>query len=115
MLVLLFILFSFLSNTNAFQLHGNVFSNRRLASPKLSLSSKTTDVSLADQQYPLGRIAFSLIPFTPETVGRRKTLLEEIVPNQIWTLDQLQGIINVNGKLLIIIFSLKFSYFIKLY
>jgi hypothetical protein len=49
-------------------------------------------------QFGLGKFAFSLLPLTPETVGRRKTLKTEIVRNQIWTLDQIQGIINVNGK-----------------
>ena len=51
-------------------------------------------------KFDFGKIAFSLIPFTPESQGRRKTILNEIVKNKIWTLDQLQGIINVNGKLI---------------
>eukprot|EP01038_Epipyxis_sp_PR26KG_P005653 gene5653-7807_t len=47
-------------------------------------------------QFPLGKIAFSLLPLSPESVGRRKTLLKEIIKDRIWTLDQIQGVINVN-------------------
>ena len=47
-------------------------------------------------QYSLGKIAFSLLPLSPEATGRRKTLLTEVVRNSVWTLDQVQGIINVN-------------------
>lgn len=47
--------------------------------------------------FDLGKVAFSLVPLSPETVGRRKTLLTEIVKDSIWTLDQIQGIVNVNG------------------
>ena len=52
----------------------------------------------SNYKFDLGKIAFSLIPLSPESLGRRKTLLKEIVKDKIWTLDQLQGIINVNGK-----------------
>jgi hypothetical protein len=48
--------------------------------------------------FGLGKIAFSLLPLSPEAVGRRKTIFEEVVPDTIWTLDQIQGVINVNGK-----------------
>ena len=51
----------------------------------------------AATQFSLGKIAFSLVPLSPESVGRRKTILTEVVPDKIWTLDQLQGVINVNG------------------
>ena len=43
--------------------------------------------------FGLGRIAFSLLPLTPESRGRRKTILTEVVKNQVYTLDQLQGIV----------------------
>ena len=36
----------------------------------------------------LGKLAFSLLPLTPESVGRRKTILTEVVPGEVWTLDQ---------------------------
>jgi len=40
------------------------------------------------------RVAFSLLPLAPGS--RRKTLMEVIVPDSVWTLDQIQGIVNVN-------------------
>lgn len=55
-----------------------------------------------DLKFDLGRIAFSLLPLSPETVGRRKTILTEVVKDEVWTLDQLQGIINVNGTVVLI-------------
>ena len=39
-------------------------------------------------------MAFSLLPLAPG--NRRRTLFREVVKDQIWTLDQIQGIINVN-------------------
>jgi hypothetical protein len=53
-------------------------------------------------KFNIGKFAFSLLPLTPESQGRRKTLLKEVVKGKIWTLDQIQGIINVNGKFTII-------------
>lgn len=55
-------------------------------------ASSTTP--LGDQSFPLGRIAFSLLPLAG--VDRRATTQQEIVRNQIWTLDQLQGVLAVN-------------------
>jgi len=54
-----------------------------------------------DLKFDLGRIAFSLLPLSPESIGRRKTILTEVVKDEVWTLDQLQGIINVNGIVLL--------------
>jgi len=47
-------------------------------------------------KFDLGKFAFSLLPLSPESVGRRKTLLTNVVKDSVWTLDQIQGIINVN-------------------
>jgi len=47
-------------------------------------------------KFGLGSVAFSLLPLSPESTGRRKTILTEVVKEKVWTLDQLQGIINVN-------------------
>jgi len=49
----------------------------------------------ADMDWPVGKVAFSLIPLSG-TSTRRATVMEEVVPGQIWTMDQLQGIVNVN-------------------
>jgi hypothetical protein len=46
--------------------------------------------------FGVGKLAFSGLPLSPESVGRRKTILTEVVKDTIWTLDQVQGIINVN-------------------
>lgn len=56
-----------------------------IATPKYA-----TDVS-----WPLGKVAFSLLPLAG-TSTRRATVEETIVPNQIWTHDQIQGVVNVN-------------------
>jgi hypothetical protein len=36
----------------------------------------------------LGKIAFSLLPLSPESAGRRKTIFKEVVPGKVWTMDQ---------------------------
>lgn len=59
------------------------------------------------QQFPLGRFAFSLLPLSPESVGRRKTILTEVVKGQIWTLDQIQGVINVNTPVRAVVVKLQ--------
>lgn len=40
----------------------------------------------------LGKIAFSLVPLSPESAGRRKTIFTEVVPGKVWTLDQVRHI-----------------------
>ena len=45
--------------------------------------------------WPLGKVAFSLLPIAG-TSTRRVTVEQTIVPHQIWTHDQIQGIVNVN-------------------
>lgn len=68
----------------------------RTTSPKKVTNQITVPKSDPKLQFGLGKFAFSLLPLTPESQGRRKTILTEVVKGQIWTLDQLQGIINVN-------------------
>ena len=46
--------------------------------------------------FALGKIAFSGLALSPESSGRRKTILTEVVKDEVWTLEQVQGIINVN-------------------
>ena len=48
-----------------------------------------------DVQWPLGKVAFSLLPLAG-TSTRRATTEETVVPSQIWTHDQIQGVVNVN-------------------
>ena len=45
--------------------------------------------------WPTGKVAFSLLPLAG-TYTRRKTLSQTIVPDTLWTFDQIQGIVNVN-------------------
>jgi hypothetical protein len=45
--------------------------------------------------WPIGKVAFSLLPLAG-TGTRRATIEETIVPGQIWTHDQIQGVVNVN-------------------
>ena len=46
-------------------------------------------------EWPLGKVAFSLLPIAG-TYTRRVTVEQEVVPHTIWTHDQIQGIVNVN-------------------
>ena len=48
-----------------------------------------------ETSWPLGKVAFSLLPLAG-TSTRRATVEEEVVPNRIWTHDQIQGVVNVN-------------------
>ena len=47
-----------------------------------------------DKYWPLGKIAFSLLPLAGGS--RRATVEQTIVPDTMWTHDQIQGIVNVN-------------------
>lgn len=58
-----------------------------------------------DYKWDLGKVAFSLLPL--QYGERRRTLIEEIVKDQIWTLDQVQGIINVNVAVRAVVIKLK--------
>lgn len=48
-----------------------------------------------DLSWPIGKVAFSLLPLAG-TSSRRATVEECIVPDTIWTHDQIQGVVNVN-------------------
>jgi hypothetical protein len=48
-----------------------------------------------DLDWPLGKVAFSLLPLSG-TWSCRATVQQEIVRDQVWTHDQIQGIVNVN-------------------
>eukprot|EP01041_Mallomonas_annulata_P007445 gene7445-15226_t len=55
--------------------------------------------------WDLNRVAFSLLPLAPGP--RRKTILKEVVPGTIWTMDQIQGVVNVNVPVRATIIKLK--------
>ena len=48
-----------------------------------------------DVSWPLGKVAFSLLPLAG-TSSRRATVEECIIPDTMWTHDQIQGVVNVN-------------------
>ena len=54
-----------------------------------------TPAFTSDLSWPLGKVAFSLLPLAG-TSSRRATVEECIVPDTIWTHDQIQGVVNVN-------------------
>lgn len=57
-----------------------------------------TPPQLRSTTWPLGKVAFSLLPLAG-TYSRRATIMEELVndgSNGIWTFDQIQGVVNVN-------------------
>lgn len=56
-------------------------------------------------RWSLQNVAFSLLPLAPGP--RRKTILVEIVPSQMWTLDQIQGVVNVNVPVRSVVVKLK--------
>lgn len=82
--------------TISFQPKSIGWCNRRNHLPKSILRYYASVERIQDLQYPLGKVAFSLLPFSPESNGRRKTILSTIVADKIWTVDQLQGVLHVN-------------------
>ena len=60
-----------------------------------STAAITTPAFTSEVSWPLGKVAFSLLPLAG-TSSRRATVEEEIIPGKIWTHDQIQGIVNVN-------------------
>lgn len=76
-------------------------------------SSSTPSSNVKKQQFNLGKIAFSLVPLSPESVGRRKSILTEVVKGKVWTIDQVQGIINVNTPVRCTIIKLSNGIFIN--
>eukprot|EP00526_Cylindrotheca_closterium_P012500 CAMPEP_0113627710 /NCGR_PEP_ID=MMETSP0017_2-20120614/14353_1 /TAXON_ID=2856 /ORGANISM="Cylindrotheca closterium" /LENGTH=463 /DNA_ID=CAMNT_0000537979 /DNA_START=235 /DNA_END=1626 /DNA_ORIENTATION=+ /assembly_acc=CAM_ASM_000147 len=69
--------------------------------PKAALAASSTATTIpspsytSDVSWPLGKVAFSLLPLAG-TSSRRATVEECIVPDTIWTHDQIQGVVNVN-------------------
>lgn len=106
LLLFLILLLCNTSNVISFQLKMLFKSSSpsKSISKSASITIPSTDKTL---KFPLGKIAFSLIPLTPESVGRRKTILTEVVKDKIFTLDQMQGIINVNVPVRSTIIKLK--------
>ena len=91
---------------------GLLFSNQRIRPnhpSKIDSTLSRGPISLPDSDkkyfWVLSNVAFSLLPIAPGV--RRKTLMTEVVKDTIWTLDQTQGIINVNVPVRSTIIKLK--------
>lgn len=75
--------------------------NRRLAATAAATATSTSSAMIPtpeftkDLSWPLGKVAFSLLPLAA-TSTRRATLQETIIEDTIWTHDQIQGVVNVN-------------------
>lgn len=81
-----------------------------LVKPKVSAPAPVKrEISVPDgdrrYEWGLGSVAFSLLPLAPG--NRRVTILDEIVPNSMWTLDQVQGVVNVNVPVRSVVVRLK--------
>ena len=66
-------------------------------SPAISSAATSTTSSVIptppqvrQTTWPLGKVAFSLLPLAG-SYSRRATVMEELVPGKIWTFDQIQG------------------------
>jgi Domain of unknown function (DUF4336) len=64
------------------------------SSPTTTLGPIKMPESSPDLFWDLHRVAYSLLPLAPGP--RRKTIFEEVVPGSVWTMDQIQGVVNVN-------------------
>lgn len=86
---------SLLSTVTASIFVASLMPELSLADAGVSAKAITTPAFSKDLYWPVGKIAFSLLPLAG-TSTRRATVEEEVVPNTIWTHDQIQGIVNVN-------------------
>lgn len=68
-------------------------------------ASAPVAASARETYWPLGKVAFSLLPLSG-TYTRRATVMEEVVPGAVWTLDQIQGVVNVNVPVRMVVIKL---------
>ncbi len=93
-LIILLTVLMFISQAKSYRVVGRSgISSLQMATMPTPVLTPKTDKRLI---FGVGKLAFSGLPLSPESVGRRKTILTEVVKDTIWTLDQVQGIINVN-------------------
>lgn len=78
----------------AASLSAAIFLPSVVSNPAVALAKEAT-ISSSGQYWPLGKVAFSLLPLAG-TYSRRATVEEEVVKDCIWTHDQIQGVVNVN-------------------
>jgi len=74
------------------------------AASAATTTSSTTATS-RETYWPLGKVAFSLLPLSG-TYSRRATVMETLIPNTLWTFDQIQGVVNVNVPVRMVVIKL---------
>ncbi|KAL3803941.1 hypothetical protein ACHAW5_001718 [Stephanodiscus triporus] len=84
-------------------------------SPSSPISTSTTTAAAVataaatttarETYWPLGKVAFSLLPLSG-TYTRRATVVEEVVDGSMWTMDQIQGVVNVNVPVRMVVVKL---------
>jgi hypothetical protein len=79
--------------------------NAMATSPEIITPAYSKDLS-----WPLGKVAFSLLPLAA-TSTRRATVEECIIPDTIWTHDQIQGVVNVNVPVRQIVVKVRILFF----
>ena len=68
-----------------------------------SIPSSMVPQNVRETTWPIGKVAFSLLPLAG-TYTRRATVKEILVEDNIWTFDQIQGVVNVNVPALFLFF-----------
>ena len=79
-------------------------------SPAIASATSTTSMipippQVRSTTWPLGKVAFSLLPLAG-SYSRRATVMEELVPGKIWTFDQIQGVVAVNVPVRMVVIKL---------
>lgn len=81
-----------------------------MAAGSTTSSEIITPAFSKELSWPLGKVAFSLLPLAA-TSTRRATVEECVIENTIWTHDQLQGVVNVNVPVRQIVVKVRKKYF----
>lgn len=69
------------------------------------MTSPATATTSRETYWPLGKVAFSLLPLSG-TYTRRATVMETLIPDTLWTFDQIQGVVNVNVPVRMVVIKL---------
>lgn len=75
------------------------------ADSAMMTSSSTAAATPRGTYWPLGKVAFSLLPLSG-TYTRRATVMETLIPSTLWTFDQIQGVVNVNVPVRMVVIKL---------
>ena len=75
------------------------------ADSAMMTSSSTAAATPRETYWPLGKVAFSLLPLSG-TYTRRATVMDTLIPSTLWTFDQIQGVVNVNVPVRMVVIKL---------